>query len=370
MPITRNRSAQHKVYIPESARENQYLIAKFELTDQLLEKYASTIVKSDEQPYAEFYEALSADLFEIAESLGLETCYLVANDKFIRVRYSPEKIISQTEQQILFLYNPSYHFGQKAYYDGAKRADKIKILFLTNEDNIRKKSAFFHERVKTAISQYSEKLGLEKDTVRVCDHQHLTYDLFAKEKGDTGTQAHKLRAISDRFSADGITVSDKAEAQTYAIADLPITRRIRNLLEIDKSSEEPYTPLYELISKSLVKSAEQNGLDNCVIIANDLIPVVRSKKDESVSANGELQLLNFTPDEHMIGFAKKWEGDQLVDKVQFVFVASHQNMTSYGYGKFLNQIQQTMRSVSNQLGYKHDEELMPIRFHQHIGFSI
>ena len=56
--------------------------------------------------------------FKINEELDIESGQFVANDKFTRIRFSPEKITAQTDQQILFLYNSRYHFSQSAHYDG------------------------------------------------------------------------------------------------------------------------------------------------------------------------------------------------------------------------------------------------------------
>ena len=39
MSMLRKRSAQHKIHLPFDARENQYLLAKFRLTDELIAKY-------------------------------------------------------------------------------------------------------------------------------------------------------------------------------------------------------------------------------------------------------------------------------------------------------------------------------------------
>ena len=43
MPISRTRRVQHKVHIPSSARENQYLLAKFAITDSLIERISGPV---------------------------------------------------------------------------------------------------------------------------------------------------------------------------------------------------------------------------------------------------------------------------------------------------------------------------------------
>ena len=111
MSISRTRSTQHKVYVPTSARENQYLMAKFPLTDQLLEKYSDLIDANATEPYAKFYQALANSFFKINDEFTIDSSQFIANDKFVRVRYSPQKLTAQTKQQVLCLYNPEYHLS-------------------------------------------------------------------------------------------------------------------------------------------------------------------------------------------------------------------------------------------------------------------
>ena len=59
MPISRTRRVQHKVHIPSSARENQYLLAKFAITDSLIERISGPVDHSSEQPFLPFYKKLS-----------------------------------------------------------------------------------------------------------------------------------------------------------------------------------------------------------------------------------------------------------------------------------------------------------------------
>lgn len=365
MSIIRKRSAQHKLYIPANTRENQYLLAKFELTDALIKKYSDS---KQGVNYQACYENMAKAFFDICADLGLESCQFVANDKFIRVRYSPERLTSQTEQQILFLYSPCYHFNSSSYFDADKRAKKIKLLFLANGRDIRANSAHFHKKVEDAISQFSAKAGLAENSVRICDHQHLTFDLFAKEKGHDGTQAHKLRSIRNRFKVDEVELPEVIDAQSYAVIDMPITRRIREMAEIDSSAEDIYNPLYTMISEAFINSAKEHNLNNGYMLANDLVPVVRSQDDESLSKDGELFRIGYNPKQEVCGYTCKWSAKKLVDSVQFVFIAAESDMTSYGYGKHFNQILATMRAMASKLDYVNDTETMSVRLHQHIGF--
>jgi hypothetical protein len=368
MSISRTRSTQHKVYIPSSARENQYLLAKFAVTDEMLAKFSST--DNNDQPYLHFYQTLSKIFFKINDDLDIENGQFVANDKFTRVRFSPEKLTAQTEQQIIFLYNSHYHNSQNAYYDGNKRVKKINLVFLANGRKIRHDAAKFHKKVKQAITLLSQQIGLNNSDIRVCDHQHLTYDLFAKNKGIEGTHAHKLRSLKNRYSSDELTLPDNIDALTYAIVDIPLNRRMRKLTTIDETNNEPYSPLYNLIADTLISAAKKHNLNNGAIIANGLIPIVRRSSDEVAVTNGELQMLGYNPEHDSSGYICKWSADKLVDTMQFIFVASLQHSTNHGYGKFLNQVEHTLHSLAERLDYINSKEEMLIRFHQHIGFYL
>ena len=137
MPLSRTKNLQHKAYIPLSARENQYLMAKIPLTDELLAQYQGHIEQSSARPYEKLYQDLADKFFAINDSFSLESTQFIANDKFARVRFSPEKFTAQTKQQVLFLYNPKYHTSRNTFFNGANRAKKITLIFLAKGEDIR-----------------------------------------------------------------------------------------------------------------------------------------------------------------------------------------------------------------------------------------
>ncbi len=370
MSISRTRNAQHKVYIPSSARENQYLMAKIPLSDELLAKYADLIDESSPQPYAKFYQTLATLFFTINDDLAIESSQFIANDKFARVRFSPEKLTSQTEQQLLFLYNPEYHTSQNTFYDGEKKAKKITLLFLANGNELRVNSAKFHQQVRQAITNFIERTSLDKSVVRVCDHQHLTYDLFAKNKGVEGTQLHKFRSMTNRYLADEQNLPSNTDSLTYAVVDFPVTRRVRSLVAANENASEQNNELYNLIADAFISAAKNQNLNNGAVIANNLVPIVRKGEDENVIANGELLMLGYNPSHTSCGYTCKWDSAKLVDTVQLIFVASDQNKTSHGYGKFVNQIEQALRAFAESLDFVNDKEEMLVRLHQHIGYYL
>ena len=201
MSIVRKRSAAHKAYIPSNARDNQYILAEFAITDELVKLIAPDTSKNSAQPYYHFYQSLSQLLFTLSNDYDIKSSLFIANDKLVRVRYSQEMHQWQTSQQILFYYDPQSHELQNSFFDASIRAKKITLLFLASGDDIRINAALFHQKVTGLLANFIEQIKLPTKAIRLRDHQHLTYDLFAKNKGCLGTQAHKLRPIYDRYKS-------------------------------------------------------------------------------------------------------------------------------------------------------------------------
>lgn len=370
MPISRTRSTQHKVYIPSSARGNQYLMVKFPLTDELIAKYADLIDERSSKPYEKFYQKLASIFFDINNELDIENCKFVANDKFTRVRFSPEQLTSETKQQLLFLYNPNFHTSQSSYFDGSYRAKKLTLVFLAKSADVRTNSANFHKQVTKSVETFTDQLNVEKSSIRVCDHQHLTYDLFAKSKGVEGTQVHKVRSITKRYSVDDVNLPEDIDALTYAVVDLPINKRIRSLVELNSSENDQYSELYNLIADAFISSAKKQNLNSGAVIANGLVPIVRNAEDENVIASGELLMLGYNPTHTSCGYTCKWDSAKLVDTVQLIFVASVHDKTSNGHGRFVNHVEQSLRSFANRLEFIPEQEELTVRLHQHIGYNL
>lgn len=370
MPISRTKNLQHKAYIPSSARENQYLMAKIPLTDELIAQYRDLIDQDSKQPYEKLYQYLADKFFAINDKYSIESAQFIANDKFARVRFSPERFTAQTKQQVLFLYNPKYHTSRNTFFNGANKAKKITLIFLANGEDIRGQSAKFHQLVSKALKTFALETNIAQEQIRVSDHQHLTYDLFAKSKGIEGSQAHKFRPIADRYMADKQTLSAEARALTYAVVDFPINRRIRAMVSYNDNTQERYNTLYNLIADAFISAAKNQNLNNGAIVANGLVPIIRSGEDENVVTSGELLMLSYNPLHTSCGYTCKWNSAKLVDSVQLIFVASEQDKTSHGYGKFVNNIEQALRVFAQKLDVVGEQEEMMVRLHQHVGFYL
>jgi len=370
MSIVRKRSASHKAYIPSNARDNQYLLAEFAISDELIQLISPNIALQNNQAYFHFYQQLSELLFTLSNQFEINSSVFIANDKLVRVRYSQEMHQWQTSQQILFYYDPKLHQLQNSFFDASIRAKKVSLLLLATGDDIRVNSASFHDKVHKMLQAFQEKLSLVNNDIRLRDHQHMTYDIFAKNKGCINTQAHKLRTVATRYLSQNVALPVTHSAMTYAVINLEINNRILNLVDIDPNSIDPYNPLYTYLTDTFTFVAKRFNLNNGALIANGLVPIVRFSLHEIVSKIGELQMLGYNPEQSPCGLMSKWKADELVNNVQLIFVATSENIDEYGFGKFVNQIEQAMRLMATELEMPQNKDELILRFHQHIAYNI
>jgi len=374
MSIIRKRSAAHKSYIPSNARDNQYILAEFAITEALIHKFSSVATTNQGKNYHQFYQALAALLFELSEIYEVENCQFIANDKLTRVRFNQEMHQWQTNQQILFYYDPENHLLKKSFFDANKRAKKVCLLFLTTGTDIRVNAASFHARISQLVQAFANEAAIDINDIRLRDHQHITYDLFAKHKASNydnnlSSQAHKLRPIKQRYASQNVSLPEYHSAMTYAVVNIPISNRLLNMVEVDPDSSDPYNPLYTFITDSFTQASKHYNLNNGALIANGLVPIVRYSLHDIVSRVGELQMLGYNPEQNPCGIVSKWDANELVDNIKLVFVATDKNQTEYGFGRFLNQIEQTVQLMSAQLEMEPSKEEVIIRFHQHLAYN-
>ncbi|WDE06214.1 DUF3083 family protein [Thalassomonas viridans] len=369
MSIIRKRSASHKAYIPANARDNQYIMAEFPLSDELINKFPREKVSGQQPPYLHFYQTLSELFFKLSSELEITNSLFIANDKLARVRYSQEMHQWQTNQQILFYYNPSYHELQKSFFDPNVRATKITLLFLSTGDDIRYNAARFHAKIGLLLGQLKQALAIEDLHFRLRDHQHLTYDLNARKKAVINSQAHKLRPIPVRYASQNVTIDNDVSAMTYAVVNIPVSNKLLKQAEIDHNSADPYNPLYTLIADTFTLVTKQYNLNNGALIANGLVPIVRQSEEETFRRSGELQVLGVNPESPPFGIVCKWDARELVDNIQLVFIATKNDLGDYGYGRFLNQIEQAVRLMAFELALAPEKDEVIVRFHQHIAYN-
>ncbi len=369
MSIIRKRSAAHKAYLPGNVRDNQYILAEFILTDELVQRLSGKYSATKAQPFYDLYQELSSIFFKLTDEVELDNCQFIANDKLARVRYSQKMHQWQTNQQILFYYNPEKHYFKKSFFDGNRRSKKICLLFLTTGNDIRVNAASFHQRVRQVVENLCEQVALDKSDIRLRDHQHLTYDLFAKHKGCNTTQAHKLREIKKRYFSQEVTLPTYHSAMNYAVVNLNISNELLEQVELDHNAKGPYNPLYTYLTDVFSKAAKHYNLNNGALVANGLVPIVRYSIHEIVSRVGELQMLGFNPEQSPCGIVSKWNASELTDNIQLVFVATPEDSSEHGFGRFLNQIEQAIELMAIELEVSPRKEEIMVRFHQHIAYN-
>lgn len=369
MSIIRKRSASQKAYLPTNARDNHYLLAEFPLTETLIDHIKSTLNTSDDD-LGGVYQWLSIKLFELSNKYEVKNSLFIANDKLARVRYSQEMHQWQTNQQILFYYNPAYHELQKSFYDANYKAEKITLLFLATGNDIRLNAASFHAQISQLLIDYQKTINVGALNYRLRDHQHLTYDLFEKPKTGVETKAHKLRTINVRYASQNVLLPESQRQMTYAIVSLPVKPKLLSLADIDMSSNDPYNPLYTLVTDAFTMAAKRYNLNNGALIANGLIPIVRKSNYETISRIGELQTLGYNPELSPCGFISKWDAKVLVDNIQLIFVATKENQTECAHARFLNQIEMAVKLIATELEFSPEQDEIIIRFHQHIAYNL
>ncbi len=368
--ILKRHRAGERVYLPNDSRDNQYILAEIPLTDNLIDLVCGKIDETSAKPYQRFYQTLSHKIFEVVEKHGLAHVNFVANNRLVRVRYSDEQQVLHTEQQSFFFYCPQHNSTFKCYYDGSVRVRKIKILFLATGEELRVNSGKFHNSVYQAIKEISSSIGLPEHEIKLRDHQHLTFDVYAKEKGASNTLSHTFRELADRYESQNQSVNGEHTSITYAIASIPMARRLLKGTDIDYTSDEPFAKLYQKIEQAFNKSCNANKIDQAALIANGVSPFVRFDESEATEIRGELISIGVNPNTAEARFCVHWEADKLVDTLRIVFIADKSDETHHNYGKFVNQAIGAVRAFADEVNWKKDSDDIIVRVHQHIMLQV
>lgn len=364
--ILRKHRASEKVYVPANARDNHYIIAEMPLTDKLIELIGEEVDLSSEQPYQSFYQKLAKLAFDVIEECNIEHANFVANSRLVRVRNSDEQQVLHTDKQSFFFYNPKHNSTFKGYFDGAIRSNKVKFLFLATGESLRENAAKFHQKVFNAVNIISQRIGLEQDELKVRDHQHITYDIFAREKGSRESITHTFREISTRYLQQDVVVEGDYSAVTYAVVSVPMTRRLLKGTTIDYENNKPFALLYEKIYQAFTESNKKHQIKHATMIANGLSPIVRFDESESTIVNGDIISLGYNPANESGEVSCQWHGEKLVDTVRLVFFATDFDESHKTYGKFVNQVMHSIEMMAETLSWKKDKDYMLMRMNQQL----
>jgi len=364
--ILRRHRASDKVYVPKNARDNQYIIAEMPLTNKLIDLMGVSIDLNDKKPYQHFYQKLAKLAFDVVEECQIEHANFIANNRLVRVRNSDEQQVIHTEKQSYFFYSPGHNSTFKGYFDGATRSNKVKFLFLATGNNLREDAAKFHQKVFDAVNMISQCIGLEKGELKMRDHQHITYDIFARDKGFKESMTHSFREISARYLQQDFPVSGAHTAITYAVVSMPMTRRLLKGSNIDYNSDKPFESLYRKIAHAFTNSAKKYKLNHSAMIADGMSPIVRYDESENTIINGDIISLGYNPHNELGEITCNWQADKLVDTIRLVFCATDFDETHQTYGKFVNQVMLSMTDIAQDLNWKKEQDYMLMRLNQQL----
>lgn len=351
-------SRQKKVYLPTNARKNQYITAGFPLSDALFAAYP------DEQSC---YEALSKLIFELADQHDLINVHVIANDKLPVVRYHSESYCFSTDEQLRIFYNPAYHEARQLHTTPGFKARKFRMVFLATGPEIRVNSAAFHAKVQGFVELLKPLLPVAGLPIKVRDHQHLSYDFFAKAKGNRETYGYKLRAIDSRYHARECNLPEDHSALCYVTISMPVNRQIKAQFHQEGSSD--YGQLYQSISDGFIQATGAKQLSRVAMVANGLTPLVRNSKYEKLQTTAESQMIGFDPNVEAPAPITHWDSSKLVDSIKFAIVASKSDVTDEGYGRFMNQVEEALQSFTSGMNLDEERVDMILRFHQHISYT-
>jgi hypothetical protein len=374
MPLSRSRSSVHKIYLPASTRENQYLLVDIQLTNELINHVQPSDKSSSTDNLSAFYYNLSEIFFNTCDQYELKSAAFIANDKLPKVHFNSEDYQVESAQRIVFFYDPALHSVRRSYFHGEYKAKKIKLLFLASGEDIRLNAPRFNAQVSQVLKAFAEKTALNIQQIRVRDHQHLTYDLFAKEKGCQRSQGHKLRTLPDRYASQQLKLPPAITEISYAVATLPVTKKLKKLVNFDFSSNTPFTPLYELINDKLKIAAAHFNIKSSAVIANGLVPIVRQlvsdEDQEAITRVGEIQKLTYNSENPQQDFMLSCDGNMLANEIYIVMAASKEIFANQGYAKFLQKVENTLTALASELQLDTEKDEIVIRMHQHISFNL
>lgn len=165
------------------------------------------------------------------------------------------------------------------------------------------------------------------------DHQHLTYDVFAKAKGDKESYGYKLRALYPRYQARHCALPDVHSEMTYVTFNIPVSRAIKTEFQSQMRSGD-YGQFYRTLEDAFLSACADKQLNMVAMVADGRLPIVRSAKIDKSDTNRELQKLSFntSSDDHQI--YSLFDETHLVDTLRFVIVANDKDKKRHGLWPF------------------------------------
>ncbi|SFD18531.1 DUF3083 family protein [Pseudoalteromonas denitrificans] len=362
----RKRNTAHKVYVPKNARDNQYILLEFSPNDILIEKAYDHALPS--HGFDSFYRFISNEFFKLCYKYNLTNAHFIAKNKLIKVRFSDEAQVIETEQQVIFFYNPQSHTAIRTFYDKNKLTKKIQLLFLATGSEIRENAAHFHIKILNLMHELSDVMSVPLNKIKIKDHQHLTFDLFSTDKNDKATKTHGFRKLVDRYYQQALPIPQKSKNQTFSIASLPINTKLLQQFDIDITTDEPYKMLYQHISDLFIRVAKSYQLEQLVMVANAKTPVLRQTENNFTSIQTELVHLGLSSHNENDTCINLWDSTSLVGTINLIFIATDTDLHKRSYGKFVNNLMLATKEIATTLGYEPKSDTLILRFYQHLSY--
>ncbi|MCL1113548.1 MULTISPECIES: DUF3083 family protein [Shewanella] len=351
-------SRQKKVYLPTATRKNQYITIGFPLTDEYLNAYSSL---------ESCYDSFSKLVYQLAEKHELYNVHVVATDKLPMVRFHSEAYCLNSNEQLRFFYNPAHHEANRLHSIPGFRARKLRIVFLATGNDLRSNAANFHSKIQQFITDLTPLLPIKDVPIKIRDHQHISYDFFAKAKGLKETYGYKLRAVDSRYQRRHCQLPENVSTLNYVTINIPVDRRIKKQLLANDTVD--FGSVYQTVYDKFIQATKSKQLSRVAMVANGKLPLVRNSKYEQLTSTDEFQMIGFDPHAQSPEPIGHWDSNKLVDVFRFVIVAGKSDETDEGYGRFMNQVEDALRTFTQEFDIDKEHVDVILRFHQHISYK-
>lgn len=365
--LIRKKSAQNKVYIPASNRENQYLLIELDLSEQIIAQLVSSR-NSNNDALAQFYLEFKQSFFNCCKVNGIGNAMFVAKDKLVRVRFGEESQVIETSEQLIVFYDPKRHRGFKACYDKEQLVSKLVLAVFATGEDIRHQAVQLHQKASQMVADLAESVGQPSQLFKVRDHQHITYELYAAEKGMKKTTTHGLRFVPDRYQQQSLILPEDNKHTGYVVASMPIPMNLIEEAENNISIELPYQALYKSIVRTITDVADEQEIYKLAVMANGRQAIVRSNQNEQIQVSEELVYLSFGEDEDQ-EYIADWNSTNLVDAITLVFKPTEEDIQQHSFGKYMNKVNLALKAMGKVIGLEPQRDDVMVRFHQNTQYQ-
>lgn len=362
--FSRFRDKGQKVYVPTDARDNHYVLANFVLPQALIE----TIKVEHTTPnMAEVMGFVANKLFRLCQQHSVENVALITKDKLVRVRYASENETIETNEQLIFYYNPEQQSGFRRFID-KDATEKVQLLFLAEGEEIRDDAVRFHKQISQLLKEFAKECHIEANDIKVKDHQHITFDVLNRQN-KSGSKAHGFRELSLRYQEQGFELPAPQNSQSFLVAKLPTSHFSAQLSEVDYFSEAPFKAIYDNIAEQFKACLVDKMACQSAMLTNDKIPVIRFSQGEMEEKHQELCFMTFGQ-EGDTSCKVVADNDVLPNYLYFVFAARNEDQVKGGYAKFVNSAISVLQALMSKLELETDKQELVVRFYQHLSYRL